>query len=220
MLAVPLLFALNGAVFLAWGSRRLRPWLLKHVTISHYGVFVARRWWTLLTPCFSHESFSHLASNMAALHTFGYPLSKIIGSKGFLVLYLVGGILSNFAWLSGSAKRSAVCCLGASGSVAALVSMLCAVRPGLVFAVGAGGLEVPAIVYALVYLYMEYVSSRTNHSDGIAHTAHWSGALVGLVAGLLYRRWSGEGLGAALWRMLHLFDLEMALELIKTLRGR
>jgi rhomboid protease GluP len=50
------------------------------------------QWWRLLTCCFVHLGFIHLAANMYVLYSVGPILERLWGSVRFLLLYLVSGI--------------------------------------------------------------------------------------------------------------------------------
>jgi membrane associated rhomboid family serine protease len=50
------------------------------------------QWWRLLTCCFVHIGFFHVAVNMFALYSVGPILERLWGSMRFLLLYLVSGV--------------------------------------------------------------------------------------------------------------------------------
>ncbi|MYA33464.1 MAG: rhomboid family intramembrane serine protease [Gemmatimonadales bacterium] len=54
---------------------------------------VLTRPWTLLTYQFLHGGVSHIFFNMLALFFFGPKLEALLGSKGFLRLYLLAGLV-------------------------------------------------------------------------------------------------------------------------------
>src|SRR5262249_35828445 len=53
------------------------------------------QWWRLLTACFVHIGFIHLAANMFALYIVGPILERLWGSARFLLLYFVSGVCGN-----------------------------------------------------------------------------------------------------------------------------
>jgi len=68
-----------------------------HVFSASGGLLAAdilgwHQWWRLLTCCFVHIGFVHLAVNMVALYNVGPILERLWGSWRFLMLYLVSGI--------------------------------------------------------------------------------------------------------------------------------
>ena len=53
--------------------------------------------WTFVTHIFLHSGFLHLAYNMIALFIFGTILEETGGSRKFLMVFFVSGILAGFA---------------------------------------------------------------------------------------------------------------------------
>jgi membrane associated rhomboid family serine protease len=75
---------------LVWGTTN-------HVFSASGGLWAAdilgrHQWWRLLTCCFVHIGFIHLAVNMIALYNVGPILERLWGSARFLLLYLVSGV--------------------------------------------------------------------------------------------------------------------------------
>jgi membrane associated rhomboid family serine protease len=60
--------------------------------LSGEDVYIRGQWWRLLTCCFGHVGFIHLAVNMYSLYVVGPLLERLWGSRWFLVLYLVSGL--------------------------------------------------------------------------------------------------------------------------------
>ena len=52
-------------------------------------------WWQPLTTMFAHGGLGHLAMNMFVLYQFGNLIEQYRGVKRFLILYLVGGLLTS-----------------------------------------------------------------------------------------------------------------------------
>ncbi|MBK7642361.1 MAG: rhomboid family intramembrane serine protease [Planctomycetes bacterium] len=94
--AVPLLIALNTAVFLAmyfsgasWNEPGLRD--LLRFGASH-GPYVSQGdWWRLVACAFVHVGFVHLAINMASLFALRI-VESFYGSGAFLLLYLMSAL--------------------------------------------------------------------------------------------------------------------------------
>lgn len=53
-------------------------------------------WWQPLTTMFAHGGLGHLAMNMFVLYQFGNLIEQYRGVKRFLILYMVGGLLTSF----------------------------------------------------------------------------------------------------------------------------
>ncbi len=76
--------------------------------------WVLTRPWTILTYMFLHAGFMHVLFNMLGLYFFGPRLEARVGSKDFIILYLLSGIVGailSFFLTPGAAI------VGASGAV-------------------------------------------------------------------------------------------------------
>ena len=80
--------------------------------------------WRYLTAIFLHGSITHLAFNLFALLFFGLVLEKLMGSKKFLITFLLSGILANI--ISVNFYNSS---LGASGAIYGIIGATTLLRP-------------------------------------------------------------------------------------------
>lgn len=55
----------------------------------------AGQWWRLLTASFIHIGLMHILFNMYFLYQLGPTFEMLYGSKNFLIIYLVSGVLGN-----------------------------------------------------------------------------------------------------------------------------
>ncbi len=84
-------------------------------------VYVNHEWWRLLTCCFVHIGFFHLAVNMYSLFVVGPLLERLWGSTGFLVLYLLAGLGGSCGMLIGNPLGGGA---GASGAIWGVLASL------------------------------------------------------------------------------------------------
>lgn len=56
-------------------------------------------WWRMISACFLHFGIFHLLLNMYALFSVGAALESMIGSRRFIIAYLIAGIGGNIASL-------------------------------------------------------------------------------------------------------------------------
>ena len=136
--------------------------------------------WTIVTNLFVHGGIWHLLFNMLTFYFFGSFLSRLVGTRAFLIIYFFGGILGNvFFMLLGSPFAIVI---GASGAIFALGGALAVLTPRLrvyVFPIPA-----PVPLWAAVlggFLIMSFV-------PGVAWQGHLGGLVFGLIAGLVLRR--------------------------------
>jgi membrane associated rhomboid family serine protease len=150
-----------------------------------YGNFVLSRDsvlfqpWTLLTSMFMHASFLHLYGNMFALAVFGSLFEKQAGSRNFLIVFFVGGIM---AGLAGLAFYESL--LGASGAIMAVLGCFAIFRPrSVVFVLG-----VPMPVLAALFVWAGLDLMGVFYPDNVAHFSHLAGIAFGGVYALWLRR--------------------------------
>ncbi len=152
------------------------------VIINNLGLqpsLALERPWTLVTPMFLHGGLWHLFANMFTLFFFGNYLQGLIGGRGLLKLYFVGGILGNILVVFWADPNSIA--VGASGAIFALGGTLTVLRPNLkVFIIP---LPVPIPLWIaviggfLVLSLMPFISWQ----------AHLGGLIAGLVFGYYYK---------------------------------
>ena len=72
------------------GTQNLLKWGAK------YGPYIAEgEYWRLFMPMFLHVSFFHLITNLFGLIIFGSMVERIFGTRNFLVIYCLSGLLGN-----------------------------------------------------------------------------------------------------------------------------
>ena len=88
----------------------------------------------LFTSMFLHANLAHIFFNMLFLYTFGKGVEAVLGSRRYLVLYLLSGILASFfhtAFLPLEGASSAfVPALGASGAISGVLGAYLLLFPG------------------------------------------------------------------------------------------
>ncbi|MCX7949894.1 MAG: rhomboid family intramembrane serine protease [Treponemataceae bacterium] len=165
-----LVFLVQNLVVQATSYLALNP-----VAMVRLGMF-----WQPLTYMFTHGSISHLLFNMLGLFFFGTPMERHVGSKEFLLYYLVTGILAGlFSFgvflLTGSYFTYLV---GASGAIFAVQLAYATFFPdSVVFLWGILPLRAPVMV--LGFTALELFSAITGTQNGVAHVTHLAGFLFG-----------------------------------------
>ncbi|MDD3366977.1 MAG: rhomboid family intramembrane serine protease [Sphaerochaetaceae bacterium] len=137
---------------------------------------VYRHWyWQVLTYMFVHGGFTHLLFNMLGLFIFGTPVERRIGSKEFLLFYLLTGVLSGvFSLISYVLAGTNVVLVGASGAIYAILLAFAVLYPtARVFIFGI--LPVRAPVLVIGYTVLEIFNQITGSSQGVAHLTHLAG---------------------------------------------
>jgi membrane associated rhomboid family serine protease len=144
-------------------------------------VAVLNGWvWQVVTYMFAHGGISHLLFNMLGLFIFGTQVERHIGSKEFLLYYMLTGILAGMFsffvyYLTGAYW---VFLLGASGALFAVQLAYATFFPdAVVFIWGILPLRAPIMV--LGFTLIELVSSFTGFRSSVAHLTHLAGFAFG-----------------------------------------
>jgi len=137
---------------------------------------VYRSWyWQVFTYMFVHADFTHILFNMLGLFMFGTPVERRLGSKEFLLFYLLTGTLSGiFSLISYLLAGTNVILVGASGAVYAVLFAFAVLYPyARVFVFGIFPLRAPVLV--ILYTGIEMVNQVFGSTRGIAHLTHLAG---------------------------------------------
>ena len=150
-----------------------------------------RNWhWQFVTYLFLHGDPIHLILNMLCLFMLGPELERFIGTRRFLVLYFLSGILGGAGWLALMYPDYGTC-IGASGAIFGVLAAFATLFPRL-----------PLTVYVFYFipitlpswllvtglgLFQVAMVISPGHSQ-VAYSAHLAGALTGLVLAYLHRR--------------------------------
>ncbi|MCK4368233.1 MAG: rhomboid family intramembrane serine protease [Dehalococcoidales bacterium] len=137
--------------------------------------------WTLVTNLFIHGGILHILANMITLYFFGGYLSRLLGTKKFLIVYFCGGILGNILYLLLATSQYAVA-VGASGAIFALGGVLTVMRPRLRVFIFPIPVPLPLWVAVIgIFLILSFFPQ-------VAWQAHLGGLVLGLIAGYFFRR--------------------------------
>lgn len=178
--ASAVLIAINVVVFGI--STFLYPQLKYYLSLIP-GYVLHRHWyWQFFTYMFEHSDLWHLFCNMLGLYIFGTAVEREVGTKEFLLFYLLTGTLTGLAsyFVYLAAGRN-VMLLGASGAIYALTLFFSVIYPRariLIF----GIIPVSSPMLVAIYFVISLLSALTGRAGGIAHFTH----LFGLVFAFLY----------------------------------
>ncbi len=135
--------------------------------------------WRFLTSIFLHSNLGHLVYNLFALLLFGLILEKFIGSKNFLFVFFISGILSNVF-----SVNFYISSLGASGAIFGIIGCLTLIKP--LMPVWAFGLIIPMFVASILWVTGDLLGFLYA-SDNIGHLAHLSGIFIGILFGIFLK---------------------------------
>lgn len=149
------------------------------------------RVWQLVTHMFMHGNFQHIFFNMFALWMFGSSIENYLGTKRFVVFYLICGVGAACCFMLTQNLMHTVAIgepmIGASGAIM-----------GLLFAFGYLYPNVHIFIYFLIpmrakyfvglYAILELFFGVQNRSgDNVAHFAHLGGMLFAFI---MFKVWN------------------------------
>jgi len=151
--------------------------------------------WQLFSYMFIHAGFTHLLFNMLALWMFGMELENTMGSRKFLLFYILCGLGGGLLNLLVAPLFTTVGpTVGASGAIYGVLLAFGMMFPDrLIFIYFF--IPIKAKYFVILYMALEIIS--VGSTDGIAHFAHLGGALVGFVFLLSDGYQFGSGIGRA-----------------------
>ncbi|HIW52007.1 MAG TPA: rhomboid family intramembrane serine protease [Candidatus Alistipes excrementipullorum] len=143
-----------------------------------------------ITYMFLHGGFGHLFFNMFALWMFGRTLEYELGSRRFIIYYLVCGVGAALiqmlvAWLTGDLG---IVLIGASGAVMGVLLAFGVMHPNEVLIMFPIPVPVKAKWFVIGYAALELFYGATGRAAGIAHFAHVGGMLWGYLLLLYWKR--------------------------------
>jgi membrane associated rhomboid family serine protease len=143
----------------------------------------------MLLAHFSHGGFVHLAFNMLALYSFAGTVLAILGPAQFLLIYAAAGLGADLVVFALHKEDPTYRCLGASGSVFAVMMAAIVLDPTTSVAMFFVPVPIPGPIFMLGYAVIAIVLIAQKRREGISHEGHLGGALVGLaVTGILAPR--------------------------------
>ena len=169
------LIALNVVIFIIT--------LLRPETIYFLGLtpaLLSQQPWTIISSMFVHGSFFHIIFNMIALYFLGSFLIRAAGEKSFLAVFFLGGLAGNILFILLTNPFSTG--IGASGGIFALAGALAVMVPRVPVLIIPIPVPMPLWIAIIILVFISFLFS------GIAWQAHVGGLLLGLVAGLIFKR--------------------------------
>ena len=166
------LIAVNVAVF---AQEYLVPQVGSYLAMTPILV-LSGAFWQPFTYMFAHANLTHLLVNMLGLLFFGPTVEKEMGSREFILYYLLTGFLAGvfsfaaYLFLGGAY----IPLLGASGAVFAVLLAYATLEPNSQIFIW-GIIPVRAPIMVLGYTLIELFSQVFGSSSSVAHLTHLAG---------------------------------------------
>lgn len=172
----------------------------RKLLMNPYDVVHYKKWYRTFTHAFIHADFMHLGFNMYVLYMFGVQNVSRGGFQGnllslepafvqdfgwlgywyFFLLYVGGILFSSVYAIYKHQDNPAYSSLGASGAVSAVIFGCILLNPHASLGIFPIPFYLPAYVFGPLLLVFEYFMAKRGGTR-IAHDAHISGALFGIV---------------------------------------
>jgi len=156
------------------------PQLIERSLFRPYWYLRKQQYDTVIMSGFVHADLPHLIFNMMTFYFFAFGLERRIGTLKFVLLYVVGLVLSELGTYLKQRNNPDYATLGASGAISAVLFASVVYFPTQSLFIFPIPVPIPAPLFAVGYLAYTYWSARHAHGH-INHDAHMAGALTGLV---------------------------------------
>ena len=159
-----------------------------------YDTWHRKQWYRMLSYGLVHGSWGHLFFNMLTLYFFGTVVERYFqaafghsdGIVLYVILYVSALAVSTIGDLIKYRDVPGYSAVGASGAVSAVLFTSILFEPRMGIYIYLIPIPVPGYIFAPLYLVYCWYMARKN-IDNIGHTAHFWGALYGLVFPLICR---------------------------------
>ncbi|HXA01222.1 MAG TPA: rhomboid family intramembrane serine protease [Cytophagaceae bacterium] len=174
-----------AASLYAWKNPEIyQKWMM-----NPYRVNRNNEYYRFITSGFIHADYSHLFFNMFSLFFFAQLVENIMGILNFLILYIVGIIISDLPTYFKYKNSPHYNSLGASGGVSSVIFASILLNPLnkiYIFFIPVG---IPGFIYGLLFLGFCYYMSKRG-GDNINHSAHFYGSVFGIVYTIIVLPWA------------------------------
>lgn len=185
----------------------INPMFMKGTFAMAFPLAQDFRWWQVITHMFMHDGFWHILFNMYSLVMFGMVVERVLGTKKFIIFYLVTGfgavllhtgveflevqkLIADYPGYSAqSIYNSIPHVLGASGAVYGVLVAFAMLYPQAKLTLIFPPVTLDAKWWVIIFIGIELITGITGTQMGVAHFAHLGGALFGW---LLIKYWRAK----------------------------
>ena len=157
-----------------------------------WDVWHRKRWYQMLSYGLVHSGWGHLLFNMLTLYFFGDVVENYFqaafgpgtGSVLYLLLYVSAIVVSTIGDLVKYKDEPHYSAVGASGAVSAILFASILFEPKMGIYMYFIPIPIPGYIFAPLYLLYCWWAAKRN-MDNIGHSAHFWGAVYGLLFPLI-----------------------------------
>ncbi|MCB0791581.1 MAG: rhomboid family intramembrane serine protease [Flavobacteriales bacterium] len=173
------------AVVSVWAFNDARIFTL--LLFEPFVIRARKEYFRFVTHAFVHANWPHLFVNMFVLYAFGRSVEVLFGSISglpptavYLTLYFSAMIVASVPGYLRHMRDPNYRSVGASGAVSAILFahiLMMPTRPIYLFLLP---VPIPSVLFGALYLGYEWYMDRRG-GDGVAHDAHFFGAVYGVL---------------------------------------
>ncbi|MDA9016142.1 rhomboid family intramembrane serine protease [Flavobacteriaceae bacterium] len=152
----------------------------------HIGSIKAGDYFRLLSSGFLHVNTTHLLFNMFTFYFFVNIVVGILGTTSFSVLFLGSLLAGNLFGYYFHFKEDYYSAVGASGAVTGVLFSALLLYPEIELMLFLIPIPIPGYLFGIVYLLYTLYGMKAQN-DTIGHTAHFGGAIGGIVITIMVR---------------------------------
>ena len=146
----------------------------------HIGSIKAGDYYRLLSSGFLHVNTTHILFNMFTFYFFVNIVVGILGTNSFLFLFIGSLLAGNLFGYYFHYKDNYYSAVGASGAVTGVLFSALLLYPEIELMLFLIPIPIPGYLFGIVYLLYTLYGMKTQN-DNIGHTAHFGGAIGGIV---------------------------------------
>jgi len=167
-----ILMVFSGLGFMSFESNDLLNWGANYRPYTENN-----QWWRLITNIFVHGGFVHILMNMVGLIFVSILLEPTIGTKRYLIVYLLCGTVASLTSLY---FHTSIVSIGASGAIFGLYGVFFAFLLTKVYEA-----TIQKALFGTMAIFIGYNLIFGFISHGIDNAAHIGGLLSGFLLGFL-----------------------------------
>ena len=185
MYGTPLLVLILLAINVLISYRAFKDPLLFNQLKFNVRAVQLGEYYRLLTAGFIHVDYNHLFFNGFTLFIFGGNALYGLGTVNFILLYMVSLLMGNGLAYYYHKSNPYYTAVGASGAIMGIVYSSILMFPEMKLAIIFFPIPFPAYVFGVGYLIYTLFGIKSQN-DGIGHTAHFGGAIGGIICTLVF----------------------------------
>ena len=156
--------------------------LMNYISFKPSDFIQGKNLWTLLTSMFMHGGVAHLFANMFSLLFLGSFLERLIGSKRFIGVYFISGIIASLFYALFAYAFNldpTIAAVGASGAIFGVAGMLAVLTPRMPVYIMFIPIAMPMWFGVILILIVLWLLSASIGLP-IGNAAHLGGLLTGM----------------------------------------